>query len=99
MDKYFSLGDTGGGSLSPSFDTSHFGELELLGTVMQFKESRQNFWNLIGPGGTVTGRVVIQNGTIFIGACDSNFYALSMDGKEKWRFTTKGVVLEGGVAY
>ena len=47
-------------------------------------------WGAFGENFTTEG---LLEGTIYIGACDYNMYALTMDGKEKWRFQTKGIIM------
>lgn len=90
---------------SVSFDTGQFSEVELLGTVTQYLKQGLSFWNRIGPGGSITAKVVVHQGNVLFGACDKNFYCLTPEGTERWRFRTEGLIQEGcavggnGVAY
>jgi len=90
------ISDEGSGDkVSFSFQEDQFGDIELLGAFMQMRDLRQNWWEGIGPGGTITGRVIISDGLVYFGACDSVFYCLDMDGKLVWKFKAKGILLEG----
>ena len=48
MDKYFASEFS---SASPTFDTSQFGDLELVGTILQYHEGHLSLWDSIGVGG------------------------------------------------
>ncbi|MBM3304163.1 MAG: hypothetical protein FJY76_03625, partial [Candidatus Aenigmarchaeota archaeon] len=80
-------------NVSVGFDTSQFGDVELFGTLMQFKETQGSFWKSIGIGGSICAEPLIHGNTIYIGACDKNFYAIDKDGNERWRFKTNGVIV------
>jgi len=80
-------------TVSTTFDRKQFGELELIGTAMQYKTTGKSFWGRIGVGGSVTTAPVFWKGLMFFGACDRNFYCLDVDGKERWRFRTNGIIL------
>jgi len=82
-------------NVSISFKDDQFGDVELLGTFMHMRDIRQNWWEGIGPGGTITGRIVVSDACVYFGACDNVFYCLDMYGKVKWTFKTTGVLLEG----
>lgn len=89
---------------APTFDMGQFAEVELVGTLMQFKEAKTQFWGSIGIGGSIIARPLVYRDTIYAGACDKNFYALTVEGKEKWRFPTKDVIsfwaiAQGGLLY
>ncbi|MBU0952933.1 MAG: PQQ-binding-like beta-propeller repeat protein [Nanoarchaeota archaeon] len=92
--------DTGSWTPSgPSFDTTQFGDVELVGTLMSFKDAREQFWSSIGIGGSIIAAPLIYNNTIYVGACDKNFYAITMDGKEKWRFPVQDVISFWAIAH
>ncbi|MBU0953460.1 MAG: PQQ-binding-like beta-propeller repeat protein [Nanoarchaeota archaeon] len=78
--------DLGTGNLAPTFDTSEFSDVELTATLSQYKASRSSYWENIGVGGSFTAAPLIHRNTVYVGCHDKNFYALTMDGKEKWRF-------------
>ncbi|MBU0952932.1 MAG: PQQ-binding-like beta-propeller repeat protein [Nanoarchaeota archaeon] len=78
----------------PTFTTDQFRELELVGTVLQYKDSVRDYWERIGIGGSISARAFVTPDGVFIGACDKNFYCLDKNGKEKWRFQTNGVIME-----
>jgi outer membrane protein assembly factor BamB len=86
-------------TVSTTFNSKQFGELELLGTLMQYKETQKDFWDRIGVGGSVTTAAVLWNDMLFFGACDKNFYCLGLEGKEIWRFRTNGVILGKAVIH
>ena len=79
-------------TVSASFDTKRFGELELVGTLMDYRNQKKDFWDKIGIGGSITSAAAFWNGKILFGACDRNFYCLNEKGKELWRFSTGGVI-------
>lgn len=89
MERYL---ETPGLEPSVSFDTSQFADVELTGTLMQFKEAKEDFWFNIGIGGSIIAAPIIYKDTIYVGVCDKNFYALTLDGKEKWRFRVKSII-------
>jgi outer membrane protein assembly factor BamB len=95
--------DTGEGSVSveTGFDSQQFGDLELLGTLMQFKEMKQSFWEQIGVGGSIVSRGRAHDGKLYFGCCDKNFYCVDVKkGKEIWRFPTNGLIHdESGPAF
>lgn len=70
-----------------------FEQVRNIGTIQEYSDVREKtFWERIGPGGSITARPIVHNGTIYFGAYDKNFYALDMNGKEIWRFSTGGVI-------
>ncbi|RLJ07059.1 MAG: hypothetical protein DRP13_04415 [Candidatus Aenigmatarchaeota archaeon] len=73
-------------------DMSQFRDLELTGILMRYKTEKESFWERIGVGGSIGAKPLIYNNTIYFGAFDKNFYALTLDGKEKWRFQTNGII-------
>lgn len=78
------------------FDAGQFGELELFGTLMQFRDLKKPYWWNIDVGGSIPGPVLCHEGMAYFGACDKNFYALDVStGKEIWRFATEGVIAHG----
>lgn len=81
-----------------------FGDLELFGTLMQFKSMQKEFWERVGNGGSVTASPLIYRGAIYFGAHDKRFYCLDMDGREKWHYDTDGNIMKwavegGGLVY
>lgn len=72
--------------------TPQFGDIELFSELLQWKEEKKSFWGKIGVGGSVLAFPIIYQDTIYIGCCDKNFYAIGLDGKEKWRFSTNGTI-------
>ena len=94
MKQYISEEDYGE-KISVNLQTDQFGELEVLGAFIQVNEVRANWWEGVGYGGSITGRVNVSGGRVFLGACDKILYCLTMEGEELWRFETKGVILEG----
>lgn len=71
----------------------NFGDVQLFGNIMQYKGLRdKTYWERIGEGGTITANPTVYDNTIYFGAYDRNFYALDMEGNEKWRFATNGVI-------
>lgn len=70
-----------------------FEQIRNTGTIQEYSGLRyKTFWERIGVGGSITTRPIVHNDTIYFGACDKNFYALGLDGKEKWRFATNGTI-------
>lgn len=97
MDRY----ETGERVVSEAtFDTSQFSDVNVHLMIMQHRNAAGvgSFWHSIGQGGSITAKALVSGGTVFIGSCDHNLYALTMEGKEKWRFSTKGPIQEGAVA-
>jgi|GEM_PF-2692609 len=64
--KYVSDSDNGSGqggvTVQTGFDTEQFGDLELLGTLMQFKEQNVTFWDKIGVGGSICSTPTVKKG-------------------------------------
>jgi len=48
----------------------------------------------VGVGGSVVSEPIIHNGVVYMGACDKNMYAVTLEGKELWRFHTNGVIFD-----
>lgn len=72
---------------------SEFEQMESYGTIQEYSGFRdKTFWERIGVGGSITAKPIVHNDTIFFGACDKNFYAVSLAGKELWRFGTGGTI-------
>ncbi|MCX6815089.1 MAG: PQQ-binding-like beta-propeller repeat protein, partial [Candidatus Aenigmarchaeota archaeon] len=75
-----------------------FGDLELIGTLMEYKHLQKDYWEGVGVGGSIATAAAFWEDRIFFGACDKNFYCLDRNGKELWRFRTEGVIqCEAGV--
>jgi hypothetical protein len=55
-------------TVSATFDRKQFGELDAIGTVMQYRESSEDFWERTGIGGSITSRPDFWKGSIFFGA-------------------------------
>ncbi|MFQ5647904.1 MAG: PQQ-binding-like beta-propeller repeat protein [Candidatus Aenigmatarchaeota archaeon] len=73
--------------------TKEFGDLELFGTLVQWKEVKhKTYWERVGVGGSITANAIVYQDTVYFGSCDKNFYAVSLEGKEIWRFETKGTI-------
>ena len=80
-------------SVSTTFDTKNFGELELVGTLMSYKTIQKSFWEMIGTGGSITSEPGFWNGMVFFGSRDFNAYCLDAEtGKLAWKFRTGGLV-------
>jgi len=65
-----------------------FGDIETFVALTEMRDLRQNWWEGIGPGGSISARAHEHNGRVYVGACDGVFYCLDMDGNEIWRFNT-----------
>ncbi|MCX6815065.1 MAG: PQQ-binding-like beta-propeller repeat protein [Candidatus Aenigmarchaeota archaeon] len=91
MERYIPGSGLEGG---PTFSLgSQFEELELIGTVMQYKELGRRVIDRIGIGGSILSRPVIYRNKVFFGCCDKNFYCLdAQTGKEVWRFPTNDII-------
>ncbi len=100
---YISRSESGteGVTLETGFDTSQFGDVELLGTVLQFKEAKKSLWEQIGLGGSIVAKAVAYKGRVYFGCCDKNFYCVDRKtGEEVWRFSTNGLMHnESGAAF
>jgi hypothetical protein len=53
---------------------------------------KQSIVDKVGVGGSVMASAIVHDGTIYVGACDGNMYALDLDGTEKWRFSSGGPI-------
>ncbi len=72
---------------------NEFEQVQNIGTIQEYRAEREKtFWERVGVGGSITSVPLIVNGTVFFGACDKNFYAVGLDGKEQWRFATQGTI-------
>jgi outer membrane protein assembly factor BamB len=80
-------------TVTTTFDRKQFGELETIGTVMQYRESSQDFWERTGIGGSITSKPDFWRDFVFFGACDKNFYCLDSMGREVWRFRANGMIM------
>ena len=90
MEKYI---PGSGPSPAPTFSLDEqFGELELIGTMMQYKELGKRVIDRIGIGGSILAMPFVYRENVFFGCCDKNFYCLDLDGKERWRFPTNSMV-------
>jgi hypothetical protein len=54
MPKYISEEDFGE-RISFGFDKSEFGDVEVFGTIMEYKKARLSFWSNIDIGGSIAG--------------------------------------------
>src|SRR4030042_4890519 len=87
-----------GGGLDPAasftFDTSQFGNLELVAILDNLvKRNADVSWNF-GIGGSVWASPAIKDGTAYFGAFDKNFYAVDiLTGKEIWRFPAGDMII------
>jgi outer membrane protein assembly factor BamB len=48
----------------------------------------------VGYGGSIATVGPVVDGILYFGACDGFFYAVSMDGKELWRYQSNGQFVE-----
>ena len=72
---------------------NEFEHAQNIGRIKEYRAEREKtFWERVGVGGSITSVPLIFNGTVFFGACDKNFYAVGLDGKERWRFATQGTI-------
>ncbi|MBI4020752.1 MAG: PQQ-binding-like beta-propeller repeat protein [Candidatus Aenigmarchaeota archaeon] len=77
----------------------HLGEVQLAITLFEYTQTPRDFWERVGEGGSVSGRALVDGGSVYIGACDQTFYCLdAATGEERWRFPTNGVIMEGAAA-
>ena len=93
--KYTSEDETGEGGVmvETGFDTAQFGDIELFGTIMQFKGTKKSFWQSIEVGGSIVAKPVFYKNNVYFGACDKNFYCLDKkSGEEVWRLPTNGMI-------
>ncbi len=103
MTRYFETSKEFGSGIT--FDIQkEFGDIELFGTLMQFKSMQKEFWESVGNGGSITASPLIYGGAIYFGAHDKRFYCLDMDGNEKWHYDTDGNIMKwavegGGLVY
>jgi len=76
-----------------------FEQIRNVGTIQEYSDVREKtFWERIGVGGSITAKPIVKDDTIYFGAYDKNFYALDLNGKELWRFSTKGVIQSYAIA-
>ena len=75
-----------------------FGDVEQFSSLLQLREEKKSYWERVGVGGSITANPTIYNDIIYIGSCDKNFYAVGLDGKEKWRFETNGMIQASALA-
>jgi len=77
----------------PDGKPDEFEQIRNVGTIQEYGAVREKtFWERIGIGGSITARPIINDGIIYFGAYDKNFYALDLEGKEVWKFPTNGVI-------
>jgi outer membrane protein assembly factor BamB len=84
----------GGGldsAASFSFDTSQFGNLELVAILDNLVQRNVDIsWNF-GIGGTVWASPAIHDGVVFFGARDKCFYAVDISsGRLVWKYKSRG---------
>lgn len=92
MDKYFNSQLE---TVSPSFDTGQFNDVELVGSLQHFEKNRKTIIFSLGVGGSILSVVppFVGEGKILFGACDKKIYCLDLDGNELWRFQTDDIIL------
>lgn len=73
-------------------DKDVFGDVELVGNLMQFKYINRRFWDSVGVGGSFLAAPLIYNEKIYIGCADKNFYCLDMEGNELWRISVNDII-------
>ncbi|HLD78694.1 MAG TPA: PQQ-binding-like beta-propeller repeat protein, partial [archaeon] len=83
---------------SQHIDAGQFADVQLAGSVLEYKEAKRQFFHNIGIGGSFLGAALVLGGRVYIGCADRNFYALSPQGAELWRLTANGVVPYQAVA-
>ncbi|MBI4020093.1 MAG: PQQ-binding-like beta-propeller repeat protein [Candidatus Aenigmarchaeota archaeon] len=79
-------------------------DLYIAGLLESIKNTKDTQIFDIGVGGSILGDPVVHENVVYFGACDKNFYAVSLkDGKEIWSFVAGDVIgnvsLEGSTLY
>ena len=64
-------------------------ETELMDLTVRKTKKFDRMWK-VGFGGSICSRPLIHNDIIYFGCSDHNVYAISLEGKEIWRFRTYG---------
>ena len=81
---------TGPPLISTSIDPAQFGSLEVYATYLEYVRLKKNLWLRIGDGGSISSEVLAHEGSIYFGACDHVFYAVSADGVGRITVSTDG---------
>ncbi|MCX6815092.1 MAG: PQQ-binding-like beta-propeller repeat protein [Candidatus Aenigmarchaeota archaeon] len=81
-------------SVTFSFDSSQFGNLELILNVERGIKLKVDLNWKVGIGGSIFATPVVKDGVVYVGACDKNFYAVDAEtGRVLWRFPTSNAIL------
>ena len=81
-------------NVSFSIDKGVFGNLELSNMMENVVDSKTDTTWIVGTGGSLYAAPLIEDGVIYVGACDKNFYAVdAVSGNEVWRFSTGDVIV------
>ena len=96
MAHYISDEDAGQ-SFSFGVERSQFGGLEVDVMLMSaltanIKHKKSQVWNIKKGGGSIMSSPVVHEDRIYFGSCDTNFFCITLSGKEVWHFGTDGVV-------
>jgi outer membrane protein assembly factor BamB len=90
---YFEPLDYSDKPVETSIDLSNFSGLETVASFEVARDLRERMLFRIGVGGSFNSTPVLHDGVLYIGCADKNFYAISSEGKELWRFETDAQIL------
>lgn len=74
-----------------TFDTSQFGQFEVVAYLEAVKELPRIDVFGIGIGGSTWSEIAKEGNRLFFGACDKRFYCITTEGKEVWTFSTNHI--------
>ncbi|MBU0530416.1 MAG: hypothetical protein KKC05_01980 [Nanoarchaeota archaeon] len=82
-----------GTTINRVFSTDYM-ELAVLfmSKIEEIKETGKHATYHVGIGGSIYGDPVIHKNILYVSCCDKNLYAVSLKGKEIWRFPTNHVI-------
>jgi outer membrane protein assembly factor BamB len=79
-------------SVKSDIDLSYFEDLEIVIAMETARELRERIILNVGIGGSIIAAPVLHKGVLYFGCADKNFYAVSTEGKELWRYGTDAQV-------
>lgn len=74
-------------------EVPQFEDLEIVVALETAREFREEILFKIGIGGSVLSAPFLHKDVLYFGCNDKNFYAVSTEGKEIWRFPTEAPVM------
>ncbi|MCK4714874.1 MAG: PQQ-like beta-propeller repeat protein [Candidatus Aenigmarchaeota archaeon] len=82
-----------GVEVKTGINISQFDDIEVSIAFETAKELHEMTLFNVGIGGTIMSSPILHDGILYFGSNDTNFYAVTIDGKELWRFATQDPVL------